>query len=113
MRSSSRGGELDRRSSARDLTVIRARRAQPHLDPLVLAVEEGDVLEGLDVEVGAELAVEDAQDVAVELAVTPAVVVGGLRIRGSLTRSVPSRRWSIAGSQQPRERAQEAGARPA
>ena len=41
--------------------------AQAHLDPLALAVEEGDVLEGVDVEVGVELAVDDAQDVAVEL----------------------------------------------
>jgi hypothetical protein len=32
----------------------------------VLAVEEGDVVEALGLEVGAELAVDDAQDVAVE-----------------------------------------------
>ncbi len=45
-----------------------AARAQAHLDPLVLGVEQRDVLEVLGVEVRVELAVEHVQHVAVELA---------------------------------------------
>jgi hypothetical protein len=54
-------------------------RAQAHLDPLALAIEERNVLEGVDVEVGVELAVDHAQDVAIELGGhAGGVVVGGL-----------------------------------
>ena len=55
-------------------------------------VEEGTVLEGLDIEVRIELAVEHVEHVLVELGRDPgSVVVGGLQPRGlSLTRSVPS-----------------------
>ena len=55
------------RSSAATCTVIARRGPQPHLDPLVLGVPERDVVERVDVEVGAQLAVEHAQHVAVEL----------------------------------------------
>lgn len=37
---------------------------QTHLDPAVPAVVEGEVLEELEVEVRAELSIEDAQNVA-------------------------------------------------
>ncbi len=58
---------------------VLAARAQAHLDPLVLAVEQGDVVEVLGVEVGVQLAVEHAQHVAVELGGDALrVVVGGL-----------------------------------
>ena len=67
VRSSSRGGELDVEAERRDVHAHPPARAQAHLDPLALAVEERDVLERVDVEVGAELAVEHAQHVAVEL----------------------------------------------
>ena len=52
--------------------------AQVHLDPLLLAVPLGDVGEPVGGEVAVELAVEDVQDVAVELGGhTGGVVVGG------------------------------------
>jgi hypothetical protein len=40
---------------------VGAAGAQPHLDPLARLVVEGDVLEVAGVEVGVELAVEDAR----------------------------------------------------
>ena len=56
-----------------------AQRAQADVDPLVVGVEEGDVLERVGVEVGVELAVEDVEHVLVELGGDPGgVVVGGL-----------------------------------
>ena len=56
-----------------------AQRAQADVDPAVVGVPEGDVLEGVGVEVGAELAVEHVEDVLVELGGDPGgVVVGGL-----------------------------------
>ena len=79
VRSSSRAAKSMSRSSSPIVDVLRRRRAQAHLDPLALAVEERDVLEGVDVEVGVELAVEHVQDVEVELrGDAGAVVVGGL-----------------------------------
>ena len=83
VRSSSRARELDVEvERRRSCTRMRRLRAQAHLDPLVLAVEERDVLEGVDVEVGAELAVDDVQHVAVELRRDARrVVVGGLEDR--------------------------------
>ena len=52
--------------------------AQPHLDAVLVLVPAGDVVEAGRVEVGAELPVEDGQDVAVELGGHPgSVVVGG------------------------------------
>ncbi len=73
---------------------LRARRTQPHLDPFVFGVEHRDVIERVDVEVGAELAVHHAQHVLVELGGDALrVVVRGHRARPtSLTRSVPSRK---------------------
>ena len=96
VRSSSRGVELDVEAERADAHVLARRGAQAHLDPLALAVEERDVLERVDVEVGVELAVEDVQDVAVELG-RHALRCRRRRPRaraGSLTRSVPSSRWS-------------------
>ena len=82
VRSSSRGAKRDVEPQPADVHVHPPLGAQAHLDPLALAVEEGDVLEGVDVEVGVELAVDDAQDVAVELGRhAGAVVVGGLEHR--------------------------------
>ena len=82
VRSSSRAAKLDVEAERADVHVHVALRAQAHLDPLALAVEERDVLEGVDVEVGAELAVDDVQDVAVELGRDARrVVVGGLEHR--------------------------------
>ena len=54
-------------------------RPQADVDPLVVGVPEGDVLEGVEIEVGVELAVEDVEDVLVELGGDArGVVVGGL-----------------------------------
>ena len=79
VRISSRVAKCDVEVERLDAHVLRRERAQAHLDPLVLAVEERDVLEGVDVEVGAELAVDDVQDVAVERrGDARGVVVGGL-----------------------------------
>ena len=53
-------------------------RAQPHLDPLVLLVPQGHVLEASGSNDGVQLAVEDVQHVAVERGGDPlGVVVGG------------------------------------
>ena len=43
------------------------RGAKSHLDPFLGGIPARDVREGVDVEVGVELAVEHAQDVAIEL----------------------------------------------
>src|SRR5919205_1268117 len=51
--------------------------AQAHLDPLALAVVERHVVERVDVEVGAQLAVDHAQHVAVELRGDAGAVVVG------------------------------------
>ena len=65
--------------SAASAPTCSGERAQAHLDPRVLGVVEGDVLEGVEVEVGAELAVEHAEHVLVELGRDAGgVVVGGL-----------------------------------
>ena len=62
------GGEARPAGRGRAIsTRARPPRAQAHLDPLVRAVEERDVLERLGVEVGVELAVDHVQHVAVEL----------------------------------------------
>ena len=51
---------------------------QPHLDPVVVLVPPGHVVEPVEVEVGAEVAVEDGEHVAVERRRHPGgVVVGG------------------------------------
>ena len=82
-----------------------ALRAQAHLDPLALAVEERDVLEGVDVEVGAELAVDDVQDVAVELGGDARrVVVGGLEHRRVLDEVGAQQEVVVARAQQARAR---------
>ena len=55
-------------------------RAQADVHPLLAGVIAGDVLEGVEVEVGGELAVEDREDVLVELGGDAGgVVVGGLQ----------------------------------
>src|SRR5438270_10468577 len=49
-----------------------------HLDPFVLGIPNGDVLEGAKVDIGLELAVENRQDVPVEGSrYACRVVVGG------------------------------------
>ena len=54
------------RSRAATCTRWRVDGLQPHLDPLVLGVPDRAVLEGLGLEVGAQLTVEDGQHVLVE-----------------------------------------------
>src|SRR5262249_7752917 len=61
------GGEARAQADAGELDVVGVAGAQSHLDPLVLGVEAGDVVEGARIEVGTELAVDDVEDVAVEL----------------------------------------------
>ena len=86
-------------------------RAQADVHPLVLGVVAGDVLEGVEVEVAAELAVEHLEDVLVEFGGD----AGRRRRRrppggpSSLTRSVPSSRWS-PGSSRAGDPGQEGGA---
>ena len=109
VRSSSRGAKRDVEPQPADVHVHPPLGAQAHLDPLALAVEEGDVLEGVDVEVGVELAVDDAQHVAVELGRDAgAVVVGGLEHRGVLDQVGAQQQVVDAGAQQLGDRAQEA-----
>ena len=67
MRSSSPRANVDLEVERGDPHVAGAPGAQAHLDPLAVGVEERDVLEQLGREVGVQLAVEDVQDVAVEL----------------------------------------------
>ena len=73
-------------------------------------VPEGDVLERVEVEVGAELAVEDAEHVLVELGGDPGrVVVGGLQRRAVLDQ-VRAEQEVVVGPEQVRHPRQEAGA---
>ena len=59
--------ELDLQVESVDAHALVDVGAEEHLDPLVLRVPTRDVLEALDIEVAAELAVDHMQDVAVEL----------------------------------------------
>ena len=60
--------EVELEVGAGDVHVLRHLGAQPEVHPLQVRVPEGDVGEAVEVEVGAELAVEHAQGVADELA---------------------------------------------
>ena len=61
---------------------LRARRPQSHLDPFASGVENRDVLERVDVEVGVELTIDHVEHVLVELGGDAGrVVVGGLERR--------------------------------
>ena len=103
-------GELDVQPQGAHAHAHPPAGAQAHLDPLALAVEEGDVLEGADVEVRIELAVDHAQQVAVELRRhARAVVVGGLEHRGVLDEVGAQQEPVVTGAQQPRDRDAAAG----
>ena len=67
VRISSPAVELDRQIQIGNDDDCVASRAQPYIDPLLLGVEEGDMLEVVGNEVGAEAGVDYVQDVAVEL----------------------------------------------
>ena len=88
----------------------RAAGAQAHLDPLVAAVVEGDVLERSGVEVGVEVRVEHVQDVAVELRRHAGrVVVGGLE-PGAVLDEVGADQQAVVRAEQPATCAACAGA---
>ncbi len=59
------------------------KRPQAHVDPLVLGIPERDVLEAVEIEVGAELTVEHREDVLVERRRDSGGVVVG-RLHGRL-----------------------------
>ncbi len=73
---------------------------QPHLDPLVTAIEERDVLERVRHEVGAELAVDDVEHVAVELGGDSGAVVVGRLDHGGVLDEVGPEQESVIGSEQ-------------
>ena len=78
-------------------------RAQADVHPLRLGVVAGDVLEGVEVEVGAELAVEHLEHVLVELGGDPGgVVVGGLE-PGAVLDQVGAEQELVAGAEQRRD----------
>ena len=82
-------------------------RAQADVHPLLLGVVAGDVLEGVEVEVGAELAVEDLEHVLVELGGDAlGVVVGGLEADPVLDQ-VGAEQEVVAGEHQRRDPAHE------
>ncbi|MEX2210367.1 MAG: hypothetical protein WD689_01190 [Gaiellaceae bacterium] len=87
-----------------------AGRAKVHLDALVVGVPPRDVLEGSEVELGAELAVEHLEDVQIELRGDALViVVGALQHRGVLN-EVRAEQQRVAGCERVVKRPQERGA---
>ena len=79
VRSSSPSSKWTVMSRARTTRGVLAAGTQAHLDPLLFAVEQRHVVEVGGVELRLQLAVEDVQDVAVELGRDAlGVVVGGL-----------------------------------
>ena len=104
------GVEVDRQVEVAHERRVLAAGAQAHLDPLVLAVEQRDVVEVLGIEVGRQLAIEHAQDVAVELRRHPlGVVVGGLE-HARVLDQVGAHQQMVARPEQPRDLAQHAAA---
>ena len=82
-------------------------RAQADVHPGLLLVVAGDVLELVGVEVGAELAVEDGEDVLVELGGDAGgVVVGGLEPGGVLDQ-VGAEQEPVLGAEQCRDPGEE------
>src|SRR4029453_10917784 len=75
---------------------------QVHLDPALAAVPERAVIEGGDVEVGAELAVDAVQQVAVELGRDTERVVGGRLEDGARLAQVDADQERAAGAALPR-----------
>ena len=59
-------GEVDGQIQRADAHPLSGARPQPHLDALLVGVPPGHVLEGLEVEVGVELAVDHREHIAVE-----------------------------------------------
>ena len=85
-----------------------APRAQAHLDPLVLAVEQGHMLEVGGIEIRIQLAVEHPQHVAIELRRQPLwVVVGGLE-QGGVLDEIRAHQQMVIVAEQARDLAQEA-----
>src|SRR5690606_6501835 len=68
-------GEVD--SERVDGDALGSRGPEVHLDTGAGAMEEGDVLEGVEIEVAAELAIDHAEDVLVEGGREPLSVVVG------------------------------------
>ena len=61
-----------------------------HLDAVTLAIVEGVMAEAVEIEIGAELAVDAAQQIEIELrGDAGGVVIGGVEDRRSFTRSTP------------------------
>ena len=105
------GGEGDLQVEAVDRDLLVGERAQADVHPLRLGVVAGDVLEGVEVEVGAELAVEHLEHVLVELGGDAGgVVVGGLEPVAVLDQ-VGAEQELVAGPQQRRDPLEEGLAR--
>ena len=69
------GGEVGGESEPGDRDSLRRRGPQPHLDPLVRVVPDRDMFETVGVELGAELPLQDREDVPVEGGGHPGAVV--------------------------------------
>src|SRR3954454_20632382 len=92
---------------ARDLDQLGRLRTQPQVHPLHVGVPERDVGERLEVEVGAELAIEDAQRVAYELLGDPATVVIGRDQPVGALHQVGPEQERVAGLEHDVQRAEE------
>ena len=103
VRISSPAAKCDVEVEAVEPHLLVGERAQADVHPLRLGVVAGDVLEGVEVEVGAELAVEDGEDVLVELGGDAGgVVVGGLEA-GAVLDQVGAEQEVVAGAEQRRD----------
>jgi len=60
------GSERHRHAEARERDPLRTASPQVHLDLALSSIEEGDVIEGRRIEVTAELAIDDLENVAIE-----------------------------------------------
>src|SRR5436305_1793367 len=88
------------RSSPWPTATLRAGRAQPHLDPLLVGVEAGDMLVPVRSEVGVQLAVHDVEDVAVEGGGDAGGVVVGRLQPGDILHQVGAKQQAVAWRQQ-------------
>ena len=110
VRSSSPAANSTVEVDALEPDLLGGERAQADVHPLLAAVVAGDVLEGVEVEVGAELAVEDLEHVLVELGGDAlGVVVGGLQ-PGRVLDQVGAEQEVVAGEHQRRDPAHEGAA---
>ena len=105
-------GEVDGQVKRRRPAPAAPLSPQPHLDALLVGVPLRDVLEGVEVEVGVEFAVDHRQHVAVEPRGHAGTVVVGTHQPAGVLDQVGAQQQAVAGLQRLRQRGQEFGARP-